>query len=83
MKLSEQFKKLENSKAMVVLSHKLFGVQKFDVDELHIIDDDERAGIVLKNQEIFIYKKDLQFFNLHNDTYILADKRSKIIVNKL
>lgn len=82
MKLSEQFKKLENSKAMVVLNHKLFGTQKFDVDDLHIIDDDERAGIILKNQEMFIYKKDLQFFK-YNDTYILADKRLKIIVNKL
>lgn len=82
MKLSEQFKKLENSKAIVVLSHKLFGTQKFDVDKLHIIDDDERAGIILKNQEMFIYKKDLQFFK-YNDTYILADKRLKIIVNKL
>ena len=82
MKLSEQFKELENSKAIVVLSHKLFGTQKFDVDELHIIDDDERAGIILKNQEMFIYKKDLQFFK-YNDTYILADKRLKIIVNKL
>ena len=82
MKLSEQFKELEHSEATVVLEHKLFGTQKFDVDELHIIDDDERAGIVLKNQEIFIYKKDIQFFK-YNDTYILADKRLKIIVNKL
>jgi hypothetical protein len=83
MKLSEQFKALENSKVAVILNHKLFGTQKFNVDELHIIDDDERSGITLKNQEIFIYKKDLQFFNLHNNTYILADKRLKIIVNKL
>ena len=82
MKLSEQFKELEHSEAMVVLKHKLFGTQNFDVDELHIIDDDERAGIVLKNQEIFIYKKDLQYFK-YNNTYILADKRLKIIVNKL
>jgi hypothetical protein len=83
MKISEQFKALENSKVAVILNHKLFGAQKFNVDALHIIDDDERSGITLKNQEIFIYKKDLQFFNLHNNTYILADKRLKIIVNKL
>lgn len=80
MKLSEQFNKLENSKVIVTLNHKLFDTQKLDVDELHIINDNERIGVILKDQEIFVYKKDLDSFIVQKNLYILADKNLKIII---
>lgn len=79
MKLSEQLNEIENSKAIVILNHKLFDTQKFDVDELHIIND-ERSGVILKDQEIFIYKKDLDSFIVQKNLYILADKNLKITI---
>lgn len=80
MKLSEQLNEIENSKAIVILNHKLFDTQKFDVDELHIINDDERVGVILKDQKIFIYKKDLDSFIVQKNLYILADKNLKITI---
>lgn len=85
MNFSEQFKQLENLTAMIILEHILFDSQVFQVDKLKIINDNDRIGLVLQNQEIFIYKKDVTLSTIQNNFYILESKNLNItiIVNNL
>ena len=63
MKFSEKFQKIEGCDGKVLLEHFLFDKQEHYCEPLHIIDDDERIGLMIKNQEIFINKKDIK--NMH------------------
>ena len=58
--------------------------QKFITNELHIIDD-ERVGVVFKDQELFIYKDNIKDFGVDADKLWVTDGRLTItiIVNKL
>ena len=84
MNFSEHLRQSENKKAKVLLKHSLWGEQKFITNELHIIDD-ERVGVVLKDQELFIYKDNIKDFGVDADKLWVTDGRLTItvIVNKL
>ena len=84
MNFSEHLRQSENKKAKVLLKHSLWGEQKFITNELHIIDD-ERAGVVFKDQELFIYKDNIKDFGVDADKLWVTDGRLTItvIVNKL
>lgn len=84
MKFFEQWDKLENLKAKVLLKHSLFGRQIHNCDSLKIINDD-RVGLVLKGQEIFVYKEDAILTNVHDNAYTVDDGTLQItiFVNKL
>ena len=84
MNFSEHLRQSENKKAQVLLKHSLWGEQKFITNELHIIDD-ERVGVVFKDQELFIYKDNIQDFGVDADKLWVTDGRLTItvIVNKL
>lgn len=82
MNFSEHLRQLENKKAKVLLKHYLWGEQGFITDELHIIDD-ERVGVILKGQELFIYKNSIQDFGVDADRLWVTDGRLMIIVNEL
>ena len=58
--------------------------QKFITNELHIIDD-ERVGVVFKDQKLFIYKDNIKDFGVDADKLWVTDGRLMItiIVNKL
>ena len=58
--------------------------QKFITNELHIIDD-ERVGVVFKDQKLFIYKDNIKDFGVDEDKLWVTDGRLTItiIVNKL
>ena len=58
--------------------------QKFITNELHIIDD-ERVGVVFKDQKLFIYKDNIKDFGVDADKLWVTDGRLTItiIVNKL
>ena len=84
-KFSEHFKKIEHCKGKVILRHTLFDTQTFYCDDIHIIDDGERLGVVLKNQEIFIDKQSVKFAHTRNNTFAMAaDMLSiEVLVNNL
>ena len=79
MKFFEQWDKLENLKAKVLLKHSLFGRQMHDCDSLHIIND-ERVGLVLKGQEIFMDKQDIMHTEVHKNMYTVSDGRLTITI---
>lgn len=79
MKFFEQWDKLENLKAKVILKHSLFGRQMHNCSLLHIINDN-RIGLVLKGQEIFIDKQDVINTEVQNNMYTISDGKLQITV---
>lgn len=71
--------------ATVLLEHCFFDRQTYYCDALHIINDNQRIGLILKKQPIFMYKQDVIFTQAHENTLVIADDklRMTIIVNKL
>lgn len=84
MKFFEQWDKLENLKAKVILQHSLFGRQMHNCDALHMINDD-RIGLVLKGQEIFMDKVNVTQTEMDRGRYFVSDGNMSIvlIVNKM
>ena len=84
LKFLENLRQSENKKAKVLLKHSLWGEQKFQIEALHIIDD-ERIGVMIKGQELFIYKDNVKDYGADMDRLWVTDGRSTIelILNNL
>lgn len=84
LKFLENLRQSENKKAKVLLKHSLWGEQKFQIEALHIIDD-ERIGVMIKGQELFIYKDNVKDYGTDMDRLWVTDGRStiEIILNNL
>lgn len=84
MQFFEKWDKLKNLKAKIILKHSLFGRQIHSCDSLQIINDN-RIGLVLKEQEIFMDKQDVVWTEARDGMYTISDGRLQItlIVNKL
>lgn len=78
-----KFTQLNGAEVKVVLEHCLFDRQTFICDELQTINDDERIGLVLKGQEMFLYKQDVKVAEIQGNMYMVSDGRMDIVVNKL
>lgn len=78
-----KFTQLNGIGAKVILEHCLFDRQVFVCDELQTINDDERIGLTLKGQSIFMYKQNVKVAEMQGDMYTISDGRLTIIVNKL
>lgn len=83
MEFFEQWTNLENLKAKVILKHFLFGRQIHDCDMVHIINDD-RLGLVLKGQDVFVSKQSIVQTSVQDTMYTVSDGKLSItiIINK-
>ena len=79
MKFFEKWDKLENLKAKILLKHILFGRQMHGCDSLRIINDD-RIGLVLKGQDIFVNKQNIIYTDIKDGMYTISDGRLSITV---
>ena len=75
-----KFTQLNGHTATIMLEHKLFGKQQFEVQEVKVLDDDDRLGLILKGQAIFIYKNRLQKFMIDDNVVEFADDKLKILI---
>lgn len=84
MNFFEKWDKLENLKAKVILKHSLFGRQMHNCDSVHIINDD-RIGLILKGQEIFVDKTRIVQTEANEGMYTVSDGvlQITVIVNKV
>lgn len=81
----DEWNGLQKLQGTVVLNHLLFGEQTYICDELTIVNDHERIGIVVKGKELFVCKQKVVEFCIKGNTYTVGDDMLKInvIVNKL
>lgn len=80
-----KFTHLNGESGKVLLEHCLFDRQAFYCDALQTIHDDEKIGLVLKGNDIFVYKSQLKIAKIYDNMYVLSDGRLTItiIVKKL
>ena len=80
-----KFTHLNGVGCKVLLEHCLFDKQVFYCDELQTIHDDDKIGLVLKGNDIFVYKSQIKLAKAYDNLYILSDGRLTItvIVNEL
>jgi hypothetical protein len=76
-----KFIQLNGVGAKVVIEHCLFDRQAFLCDALQTINDDERVGLVLKGQNIFMYKQNVKVAEIQDNMYKVSDGRLEITIN--
>ena len=85
MRKYDEWKQLQGLRGKVTLEHLLFGEQQYGCDELQVINNDEKIGIVVKGTELFVYKQRVVEFCVKGNAYTIGDDmlEIKVIVNKL
>lgn len=85
MRNYDKWNELQGLKGRVAVKHLLFGEQQYGCDELQVVNDDEKIGVVVKGAALFVYKQKLVEFCTSGNTYVVGDdlQEIEVIVNKL
>lgn len=85
MRRYDRWNELQGLRGKVTLKHLLFGEQQYGCDEIQVVNDDEKIGIVVKGTELFVYKQKVVEFCVNGNTYTIGDDmlEIRVIVNKL
>lgn len=85
MRKYDEWDQLQGLRGKVTLKHLLFGEQQYGCDELHVVNDDEKIGIVVKGTELFVYKQKVVEFCTSGNMFVVGDDMLEIdvIVNKM
>lgn len=75
-----KFTQLNGNIATIILEHKLFGKQKFDAQVVNVLDDDDRLGLILHRQGVYVYKQRLQSMEIRDHFVEFADDKLKISI---
>ena len=75
-----KFEQFNGKRVKVLLEHRLFDSQSFDCAELETIDSDTRCGVVIKKQEIFVYKHNIKVAEVRDNMCIVGDGRLRITI---
>lgn len=76
-----KFMQLNGKMATVILEHCWFERQRFTTQEVNVFEDGDRLGLVLRGQEVYVYKHRLKLMELHDHLVEFADDRLKISIN--
>jgi hypothetical protein len=85
MRRYDRWNQLRGLRGKVTLKHLLFWDQQYGCDELQVVNDDEKIGIVVKGAELFVYKQKVVEFCTSGNMFVVGDDMLKIevIVDKL
>jgi hypothetical protein len=85
MRKYDEWKQLQGLHGKVALKHLLFGEQQYGCDELQVINNDEKIGIVVKGTELFVYKQKVVEFCISGNMFVVGDDllEIEVIVNKM
>ena len=85
MRKYDEWDQLQGLRGKATLKHLLFGEQQYGCDELQVINDDEKIGIVVKGAELFVYKQKVVEFCTSGNMFVVGDDMLEIevIVNKM
>lgn len=75
-----KFIQLNNHTATIILKHCLFDKQIFEAQEVNVFEDDERLGLIIKGQAVFIYKNRLQSMEIRDHFVEFSDDKLKISI---
>lgn len=75
--LKKRWQEMNGQNGVITIRHKLFGTQKISVDKICTFWDD-RVGLTIKDQEIYILIKDIISYVNDNDKVLLDSKMKKI-----
>ena len=75
-----KFTQLNGRTATITLEHNLFGKQKFETQEVNVFEDEDRLGLILKGQAVYIYKQRLRSMELRDNFVEFADDKLKIFI---
>ena len=76
----ENFVAANGEPGKIIIRHKLFDSQSYDCNELQIINDDERIGVIIKKQEIFMYKQSMSKAICEGKMLTFTDERLTITI---
>lgn len=81
----DEWKQLQGLQGEITLKHLLFGEQKYGCDELQVINNDEKIGVVVKGTELFVYKQKVVEFCTSGNMFVVGDDllEIEVIVNKM
>ena len=84
MRKYDEWEQLQGLRGKVTLKHLLFGEQQYGCDEIQVINNDEKIGIVVKGTELFVYKQKIVEFYISWNVFVVRDDmlEIRIIVNK-
>ena len=84
---TEKFEAINGAsgKILLELEHTLWGKQVYKYSSIETINTEDKLGVVVKNQQIYVYKKDIKLAKAYDNVYIISDSRLQItiIVNKM
>ena len=85
MRKYDEWKQLQGLRGNVTLKHLLFGEQQYGCDELQVINNDEKIGIVVKGAELFVHKQKVVEFCISGNVFVVGDDmlEIRVIVNKM
>ena len=85
MREYDRWNQLQGLRGKVTLKHLLFEEQQYGCDELQVVNDDEKIGVVVKEAELFVYKQKVVDFCADGNMYVAGDDmlEIRVIVNKL
>lgn len=75
-----KFTQLNGRTAIIILEHKLFDKQKFEAQEVNVFEDEDKLGLIIKGQAVFIYKNQLRSIELRDHIVEFADDKLKISI---
>lgn len=85
MRKYDEWDQLQGLRGKVTLKHLLFGEQQYGCDELQVVNDDEKIGIVVKGTELFVCKQKVVEFCTSGNMFVVGDDllRIEVVVKKL
>jgi hypothetical protein len=85
MRNYDEWDELQGLKGKVAVRHSLFGDQRYECDELQVVNDEEKIGVVVKGAVLFVYKQKVVEFCVSGNVYTAGDdlQEIEVIVNKM
>lgn len=77
------FLKIDGMRGKILINHNLFGQKIYRCEKINIINDDDKIGVRLMGQDLYILKKDIKLSKVSDKMIVLADDMTQftIIVN--
>jgi hypothetical protein len=88
LKLTEfihYFTKIAGLSGKVLIEHSIFGKRVYRCEKFNVVNDDEKIGLHLMGQDVYVLKRDVKLHKVYDKMYVLADHflQLTIIVNEL